>query len=371
MILNSGDSSQGDFTQTVTLEELRIGNPATAGFLDYLLANGLPLPELFCRPSAAAPASDPDARLWPLNALIKRWPGLGEPQAEDCTAEELATYSQAVATQFPVGWHAATTATITPTPEVSQVACAAETVLINQEWQTPAIVEDAPPAKKGMYPFPVELVFPRPIADFINAAADAMQVDPVFVALPVLAACAAVIGNSRVLRLNGLWLERAAFWCVIVADSGSRKTPAFKAALAPVWEINRQLMNENAAQLLIWKNACAQIRAGELAPPKPTEARLVVQDCTIEKLGMLLAENPKGLLLAENELRGWFDGFTKYQAGSSVPYWLNFYDASPTIVDRISVIPGDQTKGHRIVPKLTLFGVVSTPCMVSGQESSS
>ena len=37
----------------------------------------------------------------------------------------------------------------------------------------------------------------------------------------------------------------------------------------------------------------------------------------------------------------------------------------------LPVIPGDQTKGHRIVPKLTLFGVVSTPCMVSGQESSS
>ena len=37
----------------------------------------------------------------------------------------------------------------------------------------------------------------------------------------------------------------------------------------------------------------------------------------------------------------------------------------------LAVIPGDQTKGHRIVPKLTLFGVVSTPCMVSGQESSS
>jgi hypothetical protein len=33
-----------------------------------------------------------------------------------------------------------------------------------------------------------------------------------------------------------------------------------------------------------------------------------------------------------------------------------------------SVIPGDQTKGHRIVPKLTLFGVVATPCIVSGQD---
>ena len=43
----------------------------------------------------------------------------------------------------------------------------------------------------------------------------------------------------------------------------------------------------------------------------------------------------------------------------------------PNLLNPLPVIPGDQTKGHRIVPKLTLFGVVSTPCMVSGQESSS
>ena len=40
-------------------------------------------------------------------------------------------------------------------------------------------------------------------------------------------------------------------------------------------------------------------------------------------------------------------------------------------IGRQAVIPGDQTKGHRIVPKPTLFGIVPTPCMVSGQESSS
>ena len=37
----------------------------------------------------------------------------------------------------------------------------------------------------------------------------------------------------------------------------------------------------------------------------------------------------------------------------------------------LAVIPGDQTKGHRIMPKLTLVRVVSTPCMVSGQAISS
>ena len=53
-----------------------------------------------------------------------------------------------------------------------------------------------------------------------------------------------------------------------------------------------------------------------------------------------------------------------------------FLVGAPSHIDTLdpkpdAVIPGDQTKGHRIMPKLTLFGVVSTPCMVSGQESSS
>ena len=177
-----------------------------------------------------------------------------------------------------------------------------EAALISQEWQTPPVADDAQPVRLEMWPFP-EGVFPRPIADFINAAADAMQVDPVFVALPALAACAGSVGNSRVLKLNATWTERAAFWTVIVAESGSRKTPAFKAAMAPVWEINRQLMNENAAQLLLWKNACGQQKKGEPSPVKPTEDRLVAQDISIEKLGVLLAENPRGLLVADNDER--------------------------------------------------------------------
>ena len=337
MIPNSGDFRQVDFTQSMTLEELRLGNSTAAGFISYLLANHLPLPELFCRPSAAAPASDPDARLWPLNALIKRWPGSGEPQAEDCTAEELATYSQTAATQFPVGWHHATTITITPIPEAApQTACAAETVLINQEWQTPVIADDAPPVKQEWQPFPTELVFPKAIADFVVAGASALGVDESMLALPVLAACAGVIGNARVLRLNATWAERAAFWCVVIGESGSRKTPPFKLAMQPVWRINSRLMNENATQLLLWKNACSQVKAGDLIPPKPKETRLIAQDVTIEKLGLLLSENPKGLLLAENELAGWFNSFTRYQGGSSVSAWLNFYDGAPTIVDRIS-----------------------------------
>lgn len=210
-----------------------------------------------------------------------------------------------------------------------------EAALISQEWQTPPVADDAQPVRLEMWPFP-EGVFPRPIADFINAAADAMQVDPVFVALPALAACAGSVGNSRVLKLNATWTERAAFWTVIVAESGSRKTPAFKAAMAPVWEINRQLMNENAAQLLLWKNACGQQKKGEPSPVKPTEHRLVAQDISIEKLGVLLAENPRGLLVADNELSGWFESFTRYSSSSALSYWLNFYDGAPTIVDRVT-----------------------------------
>ena len=185
-----------------------------------------------------------------------------------------------------------------------------------------------------MVPFPIE-IFPRAIADYVTATAEAMQVDPAFVAIPALAACAAAVGNSRVLRINACWVERACLWTAIIADSGSRKTPAFKSALAPLWAVNQEQMGVNDVAIRDWRTACEQCKKGEKHPPKPIESRTVIQDCTVERLGALLSENPKGLLMAENELKGWFDGFTRYSPGSAASYWLNFFDGATTVVDRI------------------------------------
>ena len=44
-------------------------------------------------------------------------------------------------------------------------------------------------------------------------------------------------------------------------------------------------------------------------PERPVRSRCLVQDATIEALAPVLNENPRGVLLARDELSGWLAGF--------------------------------------------------------------
>lgn len=193
-----------------------------------------------------------------------------------------------------------------------------------------------------MEPFPVKEVFPPDIATFVLGVSGAMSVDPTMVAFPVMAAMAGVVGASRTLRINATWVEYSCLWLVVLAHSGSAKTPAFKQALAPLFSMNQKLVDAYRDELKKYDLAMDQYRAdsrngGQSDPPeKPVEERLVVGDLTIEVLGRLLEQNPKGLLLAQNELRGLFESFTRYSKASSENYYLEFYDGSPVTIDRVS-----------------------------------
>src|SRR5262249_5136593 len=63
----------------------------------------------------------------------------------------------------------------------------------------------------------------------------------------------------------------------------------------------------------------------------------VCSDTTVERLGELLEENPRGLLCARDELSGWLGSFSRYKgnaAGSDLPAWLEFHRAGPVTIDR-------------------------------------
>jgi hypothetical protein len=77
---------------------------------------------------------------------------------------------------------------------------------------------------------------------------------------------------------------------------------------------------------------------------------------TIERLAELLEENPRGLLMARDELSSWVFDFTRYRAnGSNLPIWLGIHNAQGTTVDR----KGD---GRRVVDVsravVSVFGTI-------------
>src|SRR5262249_50060623 len=70
---------------------------------------------------------------------------------------------------------------------------------------------------------------------------------------------------------------------------------------------------------------------------EPVLRRVVCSDTTIEKLAEILEDNPRGTLVARDELAGWLGSFSRYkgkQGGTDLPNWLEMYRAGTVIVDR-------------------------------------
>src|SRR4029077_4322279 len=85
---------------------------------------------------------------------------------------------------------------------------------------------------------------PPVLANFVNQGAKALGCDHAFFGLPILAACAGVIGNTRTIQLKPDWHEPCVVWACVVADSGTLKSPACKKVLWPVRRLEMNLAKE-------------------------------------------------------------------------------------------------------------------------------
>jgi hypothetical protein len=172
------------------------------------------------------------------------------------------------------------------------------------------------------------------LRDYTDAAAAAIGCDPALVALPALAVVAGCVGNSRAIQLRPGrrgWTEPAVVWAITVVRSGGVKSAGFDAAVGPLqdhgmdeWE-KYQAEKEQAR-----KN-------GDPEPPRPPCQ--VTGDANIESVGELLRDNPHGILLARDELDGWFQGFTRYKRSAGAtdrPHWLELHGARTLRLDRIT-----------------------------------
>jgi hypothetical protein len=197
--------------------------------------------------------------------------------------------------------------------------------------------------EEAYHPFPVQLL-PYPHGELVEQGAQAIGCDPSLIALPLLAATAAAIGNTRRVEVKHGWTEPAVLWCVSVAMSGDRKSPAFDAGTDGLCHIEDREHAAFLAALEEWRGslqAWKDTGSNDPRPEEPRALRRVVRDTTVEGLAVLLSESPRGLLLARDELAAWVGGFDRYQGGKGEEsaHWLEFYRAGRVSVDRKSGDP--------------------------------
>lgn len=217
-----------------------------------------------------------------------------------------------------------------------------------------AEIPDTPSAPEFV-PFPTEAL-PKAAADLVRAGADSLQVDHAMLAPLALAAMAAAIGNARTISLHASWHEPAVLWAIVVAPSGSGKSPALELVTRPAerrdadaLREHREAMKQHAAATFLheramksWERGAAKGNLADTppaAPEPPACERFVTNDATFEGLASMLAASPRGLLLACDELAAWFGAFTRYSGGTGRPAseaarWLPMHRAGSLKVDR-------------------------------------
>ena len=234
-------------------------------------------------------------------------------------------------------------------------------------WGTPELEKPV-----AVEPLPVD-IFPVPAARLIRDGAKAIGCAPDFLGLTVLAVAGAAIGRSVSLRIKDGYFASPVFYIANISKPGDGKSPAMNAVVRPFWKIDeaehkrfKEAMEEydqakdafelakktrtrptqGKAKRAKFQNAEATVEiddlddfdlSAELLPPiRPSLGRCVVDDATTESLALILADNPRGLLLAKDELTALMGSLNQYKSGKGTDrqFFLSSWSGSPIVVDR-------------------------------------
>jgi hypothetical protein len=227
------------------------------------------------------------------------------------------------------------------------------------EWPSPKPLPPLLPAVAAFDP----ALLPPIVATWALDIAERMQAPADFVAVTVMVAAGSVIGRKIAVRpqRRSDWREVPNLWGCIVGRPGVMKSPAQKAALAPVRKLDLRAAAEHtaalaefaaeseryniehAAQVSIAKK---KLKAGEETnldalsdlklPEKPPAHRYVVSDTTYEKLGLIIAENPNGVLAYRDELVSMLKPLEREENAAARGFYLTAWNGTDSYTfDRI------------------------------------
>lgn len=226
----------------------------------------------------------------------------------------------------------------------------------------PSLLPEAPDLPAGM--------LPEALRDWLQDAAERAQIPLAFLAAPAVTALAGTIGRSVGVfpKKKDSWFRVPTLWCAVVGRPGVLKSPAIDEAMRPIRALAHEAREEHANGEAARKAERAALEAKvsavkeelkkaaknhddaeitsktvdladleqKLEKSEQSERRYVVMDPTTEKLGELLNENPRGLLLLRDELGAFLRNLNKSGREGDREFYLEAWNGNQSFsVDRI------------------------------------
>lgn len=241
-----------------------------------------------------------------------------------------------------------------------EILCAAFGIENLSNWETPRnILEPA-----GAMPSWPKDWLPGSFGVYADDIAERMQTHVEFAAVGLIASVATAAGSyCRVQpkRHDTSFQPAASVYAAVVADSGTRKTPALNDALRPIHRLQnesvkqyREALRDYEAALEAWQQADARAR-GE-RPREPVEQTIVMSEATIEAMAADLQRTPQGFMLHVDELSGLIKSFNKYRSngqGADMEFIMSAHSGAAMNVRR-------RGKGGSIFLPRTYLTIVGT-----------
>ena len=194
-------------------------------------------------------------------------------------------------------------------------------------------------------PFPLDAL-PEPIRAYVEGQAAAIGCDPAFAILPALALSGSAIGGALIVSPKRGWKQLPTVYVVVVADSGTGKSPSAEPVIVIAQGIEDELEAEFVHAVAIYAaelEAYQQDPEGKEKPKPPGHEYFLADDITIERLVENLRTSHRGLFVLQDELANWFLSFARYKGksgGSDAPKWLSFFEGHPVNYQRRTATPG-------------------------------
>ncbi len=212
---------------------------------------------------------------------------------------------------------------------------------------------------------------PAAIKDWTADIAERMQVPLEFVVAPALILAATLIGRKVGIKplKNDDWTVIPNLWGFLVAEPGSMKSPAISAVMKMLDQIEnkerkhfqsecmdvqkkdkaRRLEIESLKQALKidFKSdfldsvtekqlQIQKLEEDQIDQEEVKEKRYKTNDPTVEKLALLLKDNPQGMLLLRDELSGWLESLHRAGREGNKEFYLETWNGNSSFsVDRI------------------------------------
>ena len=185
--------------------------------------------------------------------------------------------------------------------------------------------------KEDVLSFPL-CVFPKEIQQIIEDTHRDLNFPVNYIAASLFFAVSLAIGTTRRLSAKKGWNTKCIMFMSLLGQPGAVKTHPIVFALAPFAELDKGTLLKYEQELEEYRKSPIEKRTA-----KPKARQFIVKDITIEGLAKVQKDNPHGICVLSDELKGWVANFNRYRkSGGDQEQWLSLYNGGSIVSNRKS-----------------------------------